>query len=395
MIGTGNLRMDHEKVSVAYPEKPIVAKIKVRRVKGSEEEISCMFQSKPDTAAAGLDYLNVDGELTFPAGCIEKIIEVPIMKKVDATSHPSFIVQLFEKENNGSVLCIGQTIATVTIYCADDTDVTCADKLEHSLEASFTKRTGHPALNNDWVDQFKAAFQPECEDEESATAVDWTLHIVSFPWKVLFAFTPPASYCGGWLAFYIALVFIGATTVLIGDLATLVGCVAGVNSSITAITIVALGTSLPDTFASKTSAVEDPSADAAIGNVTGSNSVNVFLGLGLPWVIGTFYWQGSGKTEEWIYRYPEQHLTYADGGLVVLSGDLTFSVLCFTMCALCTLGVIWYRRVAFGAELGGPKGIKTNTSIFLVLLWIFYVTMASWKVIQGDVSTGQCVMVVM
>ena len=30
-------------------------------------------------------------------------------------------------------------------------------------------------------------------------------------------------------------------------------------------------------------------ADAAIGNVTGSNSVNVFLGLGLPWVISAMY----------------------------------------------------------------------------------------------------------
>jgi solute carrier family 8 (sodium/calcium exchanger) len=30
-------------------------------------------------------------------------------------------------------------------------------------------------------------------------------------------------------------------------------------------------------------------ADAAIGNITGSNSVNVFLGLGLPWVIAAQY----------------------------------------------------------------------------------------------------------
>lgn len=40
---------------------------------------------------------------------------------------------------------------------------------------------------------------------------------------------------------------------------------------------VALGTSLPDTFASKAAAEQDPYADASIGNVTGSNSVNVCL----------------------------------------------------------------------------------------------------------------------
>ena len=51
----------------------------------------------------------------------------------------------------------------------------------------------------------------------------------------------------------------------------------------------ALGTSLPDTFASKAAAVGEKCADNAIGNVTGSNSVNVFLGLGLPWTIAAIY----------------------------------------------------------------------------------------------------------
>jgi Ca2+/Na+ antiporter len=51
-----------------------------------------------------------------------------------------------------------------------------------------------------------------------------------------------------------------------------------------------MGTSLPDTFASKIAAKNEKTADNAIGNVTGSNSVNVFLGLGLPWVIAAIYW---------------------------------------------------------------------------------------------------------
>jgi solute carrier family 8 (sodium/calcium exchanger) len=36
-------------------------------------------------------------------------------------------------------------------------------------------------------------------------------------------------------------------------------------------------------------AIHDDTADAAIGNITASNSVNVFLGLGVPWVIVTLY----------------------------------------------------------------------------------------------------------
>ena len=58
------------------------------------------------------------------------------------------------------------------------------------------------------------------------------------------------------------------------------GCVVGMEYSMTAIKFLALGTSLPDTFVSKVAIVQDKYADAAIGNVTGSNSVSVFLGLG-------------------------------------------------------------------------------------------------------------------
>jgi Ca2+/Na+ antiporter len=64
----------------------------------------------------------------------------------------------------------------------------------------------------------------------------------------------------------------------------------GLKDEITAITFVALGTSLPDTFASKTAAANEKTADNAIGNVTGSNSVNVFMGLGIPWMIASIYW---------------------------------------------------------------------------------------------------------
>ena len=77
---------------------------------------------------------------------------------------------------------------------------------------------------------------------------------------------------------------------IVGDLAAIFGCLVGLKDSVTAITFVALGTSLPDLFASKQAAVQEKYADASIGNVTGSNSVNVFLGLGLPWMIASIYW---------------------------------------------------------------------------------------------------------
>merc|ERR1711950_111214 len=109
---------------------------------------------------------------------------------------------------------------------------------------------------------------------------------------------------------------IGLLTAIVGDLAGIFGCLVGLKDSVTAITFVALGTSLPDTFASKSAAVAERTADNAIGNVTGSNSVNVFLGLGLPWVIATIYHAMNGSTFQ------------------VKAGALTFSVTIYIICAI-------------------------------------------------------------
>ena len=65
------------------------------------------------------------------------------------------------------------------------------------------------------------------------------------------------------------------------QLGHLIGCVIGLETSVTGITIIALGTSLPDTFASRTAARQDEHADAAIGNVTGKLQTKVLKSTGL------------------------------------------------------------------------------------------------------------------
>ena len=106
---------------------------------------------------------------------------------------------------------------------------------------------------------------------------------------------------GGWACFLVTLVLIGVLTAIIGDLAAHTGCCLGLLPSVTAITFVALGTSLPDTFASKQAATSEPNADNSIGNITGSNSVNVFLGLGMPWAAAAVYWATQGAL--WRARF--------------------------------------------------------------------------------------------
>jgi len=124
---------------------------------------------------------------------------------------------------------------------------------------------------------------------DDVTLYEAFVHFICIGWKVVFSIVPPANKGYGWFCFIVALAMIGVVTVIVAEAATVLGCVAGMPGSITAITLVAMGTSLPDTFASMTAARTSEFADSAIGNITGSNCVNVFLGMGLPWVISARY----------------------------------------------------------------------------------------------------------
>ena len=110
-----------------------------------------------------------------------------------------------------------------------------------------------------WALQFKKAcmLHPTKNEDgeiEDISALDAVLHFFSVGWKLLFALVPPPHMLGGWACFIISLGFIGGVTAIVGSIADLLGCVIGLKPGVTAITFVAIGTSLPDTFASKTAA---------------------------------------------------------------------------------------------------------------------------------------------
>jgi solute carrier family 8 (sodium/calcium exchanger) len=205
------------------------------------------------------------------------------------------------------------------------------------------------------------------EDGEitDVTAGEALLHFLSVGWKVLFAFCPPAHVWNGVPCFFAALTFIGIVTAIVGEVAALMGCVIGLKPGITAITFVAIGTSLPDTFASMTAAKESRYADSAVGNVTGSNSVNVFLGLGLPWVIAVVYEaQYNAETNpSGNYRYPAR--------------GLDLSVLLFLVCSLIGIVILVSRRIYVKGELGGSLAGRTISCIVFCSLWLVYVAGAS------------------
>lgn len=192
-------------------------------------------------------------------------------------------------------------------------------------------------------------------------------------WKVFGAIAPPKKYWGGWASFIVCLILIGAVTTIVGEVATVLGCVINLKPSITGITLVAMGTSLPDTFASYTAAKTSKSADSAIGNVTGSNSVNVFLGMGIPWTIATIWWR-----------------TQHDSDYVVPPGSMSFSVIIFLAVSVLYFIIMGLRRCCVGGELGGAGVSRNCSALLLFLLWAVYVVLVSLEVygyIVVDIAT--------
>ncbi|XP_075811285.1 sodium/calcium exchanger 1 isoform X2 [Microtus pennsylvanicus] len=222
---------------------------------------------------------------------------------------------------------------------------------------------------NSWREQFIEAItvsagedddDDECGEEKLPSCFDYVMHFLTVFWKVLFAFVPPTEYWNGWACFIVSILMIGLLTAFIGDLASHFGCTIGLKDSVTAVVFVALGTSVPDTFASKVAATQDQYADASIGNVTGSNAVNVFLGIGVAWSIAAIYHAANGEQ----FR--------------VSPGTLAFSVTLFTIFAFINVGVLLYRRrPEIGGELGGPRTAKLLTSCLFVLLWLLYIFFSS------------------
>lgn len=201
---------------------------------------------------------------------------------------------------------------------------------------------------------------------------DAVWHFLSIFWKVFGAVVPPRPVWGGWAAFLVSLALIGAITTIVGETATVLGCVINLKASVTGVTLVAMGTSLPDTFASMTAAKSADDADAAIGNITGSNSVNVFLGLGLPWLFACVWWQIKHDSD---YAVPP--------------GSMAFSVVVFICVSSVCFFILFLRRICLGGELGGTGKARPASTMILISLWFIYVlfvTLESYDVLEVNIG---------
>ncbi|XP_066931288.1 sodium/calcium exchanger 1-like isoform X2 [Clytia hemisphaerica] len=308
----------------------------VVRIRGSDGPITVFYRTINGTAIGGdeidlnkqtCDYEFVEkGMLHFENGETSKNIMIKTNPKADKSR--TFIIALYHV--TGSAKIGHRCAAVVSLSSENDEIVDQITSLTENEEESVLTRK----------QEFRKQIKESMTLDEDPSIIDMILHVLCFFWKVAFAFIPPRSVWGGWASFIVSLLLLGVLAALVEQFAKLLGCVIGLHVSVTGITLVALGTSMPDTFASKTAALQDDSADAAIGNITGSNSVNVFLGLGLPWVIKATYLYSKNQKLE------------------IQGENLLFAVLVFLSCGFVTLLLLVLRRVFGGGELGGSPCSK-------------------------------------
>uniref|UniRef100_A0AAX7SJK1 Calx-beta domain-containing protein n=1 Tax=Astatotilapia calliptera TaxID=8154 RepID=A0AAX7SJK1_ASTCA len=385
-----------------------VMEVKVLRTSGARGLVAIPYRTLDGTAKGGEDYEMAAGKLEFQNDETMKIIEVKIIDDEEYEKNKTFTIELGEPvlleigQKHGECVSnketFGRDAAAYTeardsnenkpLVGAEEEEVAkmgCPSLGEHTqvevvIEESYEfkstvdkliKKTNLALVvgSSSWREQFVNAVtvsagdddEEESGEERLPSCFDYIMHFLTVFWKVLFAFVPPTEYWNGWACFIVSISLIGVLTAVTGDLASHFGCTIGLKDSVTAVVFVALGTSVPDTFASKVAAIQDQYADASIGNVTGSNAVNVFLGIGVAWTIAAIAWRSKGKPFK------------------VDPGSLAFSVTLFTILAVVSVLTLLYRRRATvaGGELGGPRTCKIITSLMFVSLWLIYILLAS------------------
>jgi len=327
------------------------------------------YRTERFTAEPGYNYEDLEGELEFDEGEKSKTLKLEILPLSASRATRQFFLILEEPEGDVEFDPVedgGDESAILTVEIIAPETTTCGEQMVRYLDSCISIDCFKRA-SADWGEKFIGSLfcGGSAEDQKEASWSDMCSHYLALPWNLVFGLVPPTSLFGGWACFVMSLVYIAFLSALLSDLAEMFGCLLSAPSIVTAITFVALGTSMPDLFASLSAAKEDPTADAAIINVTGSNSVNVFLGLGLPWTIGAVYWNVKDGTD-----------------FVVNSPNLAFSVMVYIAACCMTLFILYLRRRFLGCELGGPWLPKLATFIAYIGFWLGFIFAVGWRVLR-------------
>merc|ERR1712146_171874 len=146
------------------------------------------------------------------------------------------------------------------------------------------------------------------------------------------------------VAFFLSVAWIGGFSFLMVWWITVVGSALGIPTAIMGLTILAIGTSVPDLLESIIVAKQGK-GDMAVSSPLGSNIFDITVGLPLPWLLYTIIYQSSIE--------------------VGTEGLFLSVIMLFAMLASCVTVIAWMNW-KMSKELG----------IAFFILWLIFLTVS-------------------
>ncbi|XP_049811728.1 sodium/potassium/calcium exchanger 3-like isoform X1 [Schistocerca nitens] len=181
----------------------------------------------------------------------------------------------------------------------------------------------------------------EQEAVESATAEDITLNkeiapcgrvcnFIMKPAQIILFLTIPNCQQKHWESFYpitfiMCIAWLAVTSYLATWMITVIGDTINIPDSIVGLTLLAIGTSLPEAMSSIIVTRQGRGA-MGITNAVGSNTFNILLCLGLPWLLKTTVLTGGNGAHQ---------VNISSGGLLYSTVSLLVTLLMFYICLAC------------------------------------------------------------
>lgn len=151
-------------------------------------------------------------------------------------------------------------------------------------DESEAASVGFPEISDDNSEDDSSSPWSVPEDKK-----EWPMWAISLPWYAAFQLTIPPCGDPKWEKWYVvsfamSILWIGFITHWMVEWCVRIGCILGVPSVVMGTTVLAAGTSIPDALSS-IAVARDGLADMAVANAVGSNVFDIWLGLGLPWLL--------------------------------------------------------------------------------------------------------------
>jgi K+-dependent Na+/Ca+ exchanger-like protein len=182
------------------------------------------------------------------------------------------------------------------------------------------------------------ALDEDPEEEEDEPKQGWMKIFMPFDWLLSVIFPRPKYY---FIIFFISIAFIAALCWILVESAIIISAALEIPELVIAMTVLAVGTSVPDMMSSVIVAKQGRGG-MAVSNGIGSNIFDILIGLGLPWMIKAYL---------------------VDSGIVINIDDLNRSILILFVSVLFMLFVLMFRKWRLGQGIG----------LLFILIYIAYV----------------------